>query len=149
MTNPFERLAAEQIANPVKSRMKAAETRRARSVEAEKKLAEDDKLLSLYRAARRKQFEALLAGPHGREIRGLISFMRTMTLSSAPALIAFMRKAAWVQALSEDERFVLLGLVSHGIARTREKAGLPPFDDGLPGEPLKAFHQIKEIVGVR
>jgi len=149
MSNPFSDLAQAQIANPVKSRMKAAETRRTRSQAAEKQLAEDDKLLSLYRAARRKQLEVLLAGPHGREVKGLVSFMRTMTLSSAPALIAFMRKAVWVQELSEDERFVLLGLVSHGIARTREKAGLEPFHDGAWGDPPRAFEQIKTIVGVR
>lgn len=147
--NPFSRLASEQIAAPVKSRMKAVETRRARSAQAEKDLLDEAQLLKLYRRERKKQLQALLDGPFGPDVRGLLSFMRTMTLSSAPGLIALVRKAIWIKALPEDHKYILLRLVSQGIARVREKNGLSPFDDPLPDQPDKAFQTVQKIIGVR
>lgn len=147
--NPFSRLANDQIAARVKSRMKAVETRRARSAQAEKDLLDEAQLLKLYRRERKKQLQALLDGPFGPDVRELLSFMRTMTLSSAPALIALVRKAVWIKALPEEHKYILLRLVSQGIARVREKNGLEPFDDGVYGEPPKAFHLIKNAMGVK
>lgn len=147
--NPFEELASKQIANPVKSRLKAVETRRTRSAEAEKKLAEGDRLLKLYKGEQKRQLQALLNGPFGRDVRGLLQFMRTMTLESAPALVALVKSVAWVRALPEDHKHILLRLISSGIAQVREKNGLPPFDDEIFGQQPKAFSQIKSVVGVR
>lgn len=147
--NFFSALAAEQISGPVKSRLKGVETRRARSAQAEKDLAEEAQLLKLYRRERKKHLQSLLDGPFGADVRGLMAFMRTMTLSSAPALVGMVRKSIWVQALPEDHKYILLRLVSHGIAKVREKNGLAPFDDGCWGEPPRAFEQVKQIIGVR
>ena len=147
--NPFEALADAQIANPVKSRLKAAETRRDKRARAEKELAEDEILTRQWRRWRREKLDALLAGRHGADIKGLIRFMDTMTLSSAPALLTLIERAAWIRNLSEDERHDLLTVIGSRITRLRIKAGLPPFDDGLPGDPPKAFEQIKDAFGVR
>lgn len=146
--NPFSRLAADQIAAPVKSRMKAVETRRARSAQAEKDLLDEATLLKLYRRERRKQLQALLDGPFGGDVHELLRFMRGMTLDSAPGLITLVREAVWIKALPEDHKYILLRLVSHGIVRVREKNGLAPFDDEIWGDKPKAFSQIKQIIGV-
>src|SRR4051812_23130197 len=137
-TNPFEQLAAEQISNPVKSRLKAVETRRARSAQAEKDLADDARLMKLYRRDQKKRLQELLDGPFGPDVRGLLEFMRTMTLACAPALIARVRSSVWIKALPEDHKYILLRLVSHGITRVRERNNLPPFADGVWGEPPRA-----------
>lgn len=149
MDNPFTALASEQIANPVKSRMKAVETRRARSAQAERDLADEARLLKLYKRERKKQLQALLDGPFGDDVRRLMAYMRTMSLDSAPSLVGLVKRAIWVKALSEDHKYILLRLVSHGIAKVREKNGLAPFDDGVFGEPPKAFETIKQVIGVR
>lgn len=149
MSNPFEALAEAQIANPVKSKLRAIETRRTNKARAEKELEEEDILARQWKRWRREKLDALLAGYHGKEIRGLIRFMDTMTLSSAPGLIKLVERSAWIQELSPDARYDLLRVISNKITRLRTKAGLPAFDDSLPGEPPKAFEQIKELMGVR
>jgi muconolactone delta-isomerase len=147
--NPFEQLAAEQTSNPVKAKQRAAEKRRAKSAQAEKELEDEGKLLVLYRRYKRQQVQSLLNGPRGPQVSALAAIMRTMTLESAPGLIRYARGSAWVTELSTDEKHILLGMIGRAITKVREKAGLPPFDDGLPGEPPKAFERIKTILGVR
>lgn len=147
--NPFLRLAADQISNPVKSRMKAVETRRARAAQAEKDLLDEAKLLTLYRRERKRQLQALLDGPFGADVRSLLSFLRSMELASAPTLIKRVRTATWIKALPVDHRFILLRLIGQAISRVREKNGLEPYHDGVWGEPPKAFETIKASMGVR
>lgn len=145
--NPFLRLATDQIANPVKSRRKGVETRRARAAQAEKDLLDEAKLLKLYRRERRRQLQALLDGPFGGEVRELLQIMRTMRLSDAPPLIQHARQAVWIKALPVDHKYILLRLISRAISKVREKNGLPPFDDGVWGEPDRAFETIKKEIG--
>ena len=147
--NPFEALAEAQIPAPVKARAAAVERRRARAAQAERDLRDEQILLKSYRAWKRAKRDALLSGPHRREVRGLIRFIESMTLSSAPALIALIERAAWIRTMTADERHDLFGIVARGITRCREKAGLPPFDDEIPWmqEP-KAASRIKAIMEV-
>ncbi|HEX2554218.1 MAG TPA: hypothetical protein VHL98_10980 [Microvirga sp.] len=147
--NPFEALADTQIVAPVKQRLKAAEARASRAAEAEKELRDEEKLGRLYRRWRRQKVEDLLTGSFGREVKGLLGFVRTMTLSSAPALIRLVEQATWIQAMPLDARFDLLQEISRLITLLRLREGLPPFDDDLPGEEPKAFFQIKDLMGVR
>lgn len=147
-SNPFEALAESQIANPVKSRMKAVETRRANREKAEKELEEQDILTRQWRRWRKKRLQALLDGPFGKDVRGLIRFMDTMTLSSAPAFLKVVTEATWAKEMSLNERHELLSVISARITKLRLKEGLPPFDDALFDEPPKAFEIIKEYLGV-
>lgn len=146
----FEQLAEAQTPAPVKRKMEWAEKRAAKAREAEKELKEQDTLSRLYRAWKQAKRDALLSGPHGREVRGIVSFLDSMTLSSAPALIGLVERARFVQLMTPAERADLLNIVNIGIARCREKAGLPPFDDELPWcEPPKASAQLKVMLEVR
>lgn len=126
---------------------KATQTR-ART-KAEKQLDEDEVLERMWRAGKKQQRVELMAGPHGKEIKGLMTFLRTMTLSSAPALIAFIERATWIRAAPTDVRHAVLEIVAKGIGDLRVKEGYERFDDALWDEPPKAFHVIKELVGVR
>lgn len=148
----FSQLAEAQTPAPVKRRQDAAEKRRAAAKQAEQDLKDQQTLSKLYRQWKEKKRHALLSGPHGKEVRGLVAFIDAMDLSSAPALIRVVQEGrGWIAVMSEDERHDLLGIIGIGIARCREKAGLPSFDDEIPflDEPPKAFTQIKTMLGCR
>ena len=151
--NPFEAVAASQISSPVRSRMKGVQTRRdnmsAAALQAEKRLAEKEILLAAYKKVQRAELRAFMFGEHGKEVRGLISFLRTMSLSSAPALLTFMGKAKWVAALTERERDLVWSIVFQGIARLRETNGLTFWEDALPGDPPKVFDEVETIIRPR
>ena len=117
--------------------------------DAEKELDEQGKLYRQWKAWRREKLDALLAGPHGREVKGLVRLMDTMTLSSAAALVQLIERAVWIKAMSPAERADLLGAIGQRITRLRERNGLTPFDDPMPGQPDGAFHRIKALLDVR
>lgn len=145
----FDEIAAEQMSAPVKRKLDASEKRARAKRQAEQELKDEGVLSKLYRRCKREQRDALLAGPHGRDVRGLIAFLDRMTLSSAPALIRLVEGAAWIRDMAINDRHVLLVIVSAGIVRCREKAGLPPFDDEIAWcEPPKAYSQIKTLMGL-
>lgn len=143
----FDEIAATQTPAPVQRKLDAAEKRARARAQAEQDLRDEQTLSKLYRRWKVQARDALLAGPHGREIRGIVAFLDGMTLSSAPALIRLIERAAWARTMGVDDRFVLLGIVSAGIVRCREKAGLEPYDDEIAWcEPPKAFSQIKTLL---
>jgi len=145
--NAFEALAEEQVSAPRKARMRATEARQ--KTAAEKQLDEEAQLLKLYRRQQRADVRTLLEGPFGRDVRGLMRILRTMTLESGPALVTIVRESTWLKTMPIDHKWFVLRLISRAITRVREAAGLPPFDDGLPGEAPKAFEQIKEILELK
>lgn len=145
MSNPFEALAERQTPAPVKRRNAQAQARAAAKIEQQD---ETTLLMKWYRDWRREQREDLASGPQGEHVAPILSFLRTMTLDSAPALLGMFEGADWIDSMSMPHRYTLLHLVGHGIVRCREKGGLPPFDDGIPWvEDRKAFHVLKERLG--
>jgi hypothetical protein len=56
----------------------------------------------------------------------------------ATALINFIDAGPWHGA-DRDTRFEILALVDAVIIARRERMGMPPFDDALPGQPDNAF----------
>lgn len=149
MTNSFEALAERQTPAPVKRRQEQAEKRRAAAAAAEQEQKDDLVLTKLYAAHKRKERDALLAGPHGENVSKLLAFLRRMDLDSAPELIGIVDDAGWIAVLTIDERHTLFGAMARAVARCRERAGLPPYDDGQWDEPPKALHQIKDRMGIR
>lgn len=145
----FEELADAQTPAPVKRKLDAAEKRVRAREQAEKDLKEQEQLSKSYRKWRRGQREALLSGPHGKDVRGIVAFLDTMTLSSAPALIELVRTSGWIGRLSRDERHVLLRIVNARIVKMRREAGLPELDDAIWDQPPKAYHVIRDLMEVR
>jgi hypothetical protein len=129
-----------QIAAPRKARMRAAENRAAR-----KALDERDQQVRAWRHWHREKLDEALAGPHGRMLGWLLRFLESMTLQSAPALIELLRSEDW-QSADDDTRFAALHAIDGAIMALRERHGLPPMDDALPGEPLTAFQIIRELL---
>ena len=147
--NAFEALADAQTPAPVKRKLDAAERRRAKARQAEQELKDEKVLSKMYRQAVAKERNTLLCGARGKDIANIIAFMKTMTLSSAPALIELVRDSGWIGSLEIRDRQILLSLINDGIVKVRESAGLPSHDDAIPWmEPPKAFHQIKTLMGL-
>ena len=130
--------AEQQIASPRKARTRAAEKRDAA-------LAERSNLHRGWRIWRRQRVEELTAGPHGAAVRALREFLAAMKLGDASALVAAVENGPWRDA-DADTRHEVLCLVDHAIIALRERSGLPPFDDRLPGQPPTAFEIIKGIL---
>ena len=144
MSNPFESYGDAATVAPIRRR----ELRRdsAMAIKAQKQLDEQAYLLKGYNSWVKERREALFAGPFGKECKALNSILRTMTPSSAPALISFIQKANWLKEADADTRHEVLAMVSNGITRVRLNAGLPPFDDAMPGEPDNAFLIIRDHI---
>lgn len=148
--NFFDMIAEAQTPAPIRRKEKRAEDRRALKEAAEKELEEQEALLRQYRAWRAQRKQALLDGPHGKDVRGIVQFLRTMTLSSAPGLLKLVERSVWIRTMSASDRADLLNIIGSGIIRCRVRAGLEPFDDEIPfAEPPKAFSQIKQMMDVR
>lgn len=148
MSNPFENYGEAATVAPVRRQQLNIEKRRDAKI-AQKGQAELDEkaiLLRRYNAWVRERREEIFAGPLGKEFRALAALLRTMTPSSAPALIKFIENAAWIRMADADTRHEVLAMVSNGITQTRLNAGLPPFDDALPGEADNAFLVIRNHI---
>lgn len=148
MTNAFDAYA--EATKPAwkarKERIAVKRTEARAKTAAERQLEENDALLRGYNAWLKERQETLLASPIGREVKGLLTFLRTMTLSSAPALVRLVETASWMRNAEPPTRAELLWLIDRGITRLRVREGLPPFDDALPGEPDSAFLTIREAL---
>jgi hypothetical protein len=140
--NAFLDLAERQIAAPRKARMRAAEKRAANKDKAE---IEREDLRRAYVQWRRERREALFAGPYGAAAQELDAFLKSMTLADAAKLIELVRRGPW-RSTEAETRLEVVALVNAAITRLRERNGLEPFDDGLPGEPPTAFQIVRELL---
>jgi hypothetical protein len=109
----------------------------------EQKLADDARLLRAWRRWHAEQLEETLNGPHGAAVARIIAFLKGMEPQSAPALITLLHEFDWSQ-MDADVRFVILHETNQAITRLRERSGLPPIDDPLPGQRENAFRLIRE-----
>jgi hypothetical protein len=109
----------------------------------EQEPADNAHLLRAWKRWHADQLEETLNGPHGTAVAQVMATLEHMTPDSAPALISLMRDFDWSQ-MSADVRLVVLHEINQAITRLRERAGLAPIDDPLPGQRLSAFLMIKE-----
>lgn len=65
--------------------------------------------------------------------------------SSATPLLAFIRRSDW-SSVSYDTRLTVLHQINDRITRIRERHGLSPFDDGVPGSRDNVFQIVRSIL---
>lgn len=94
-------------------------------------------LLGQFKRHKRKEHEGMLSGAHGKAYAELVAITKKLP-DSAKALVEYLRKP-WVEKLDRTERHICLSLISARIILEREKQGLSPMDDPLPGAPLNLF----------
>jgi hypothetical protein len=109
----------------------------------EKELADRTHLLRAWKQWHREQLEAALLGMHGAILARLMQQLKN--LGEARALVDAIAREDW-SAVDAEARQVALHEISTAITKLREKRGLKPFDDPLPGAPANAFQIIKSIL---
>jgi hypothetical protein len=136
MKNPFLDLAERQMPSPVKARLRATEARQSKHENEQRKLS------AYYRMWRQQELDDVLAGDDGAKLKALIEQLDALTLDTIPQLAAFVRANGWHTAAATT-LFVARRLASESIIRLREKNGLEPFDDPLPGEPAAPEQEVR------
>jgi hypothetical protein len=117
-----------------------------RSKARDQKLDADARLLRAWHQWHQEQFEQAVASPHGEVLEQLQAILEKLTLhSSSTTLLEFIEAQNW-KVMDYSVRLIALRLVNDSIIRLRERMGLAPFDDGLPGDRPNVFQTIKLIV---
>ena len=68
-----------------------------------------------------------------------------MTMESTTVLVEHVHTDGW-NSTDANTRFLALHLIGGAIVRTRERAGLAPFDDPLFDQPPDAFLILREML---
>jgi hypothetical protein len=66
-------------------------------------------------------------------------------LRTARELVNFISAQDW-SVVDDDTRAIVLHQINRAVTALRERQGLAPIDDALPGEPLTAFQIIRETI---
>jgi hypothetical protein len=111
----------------------------------QKKLADDARLLRAWRQWHREELEEVLAGPHGAMIERLMFMLGGLKSDSAPLLLAYVRGVDW-STVDYLTRLTVLHEINSAVTKLRERNGMSPFDDGVPGERENVFRIIRGIV---
>lgn len=114
-----------------------------RRTAAEQTPTNDQRLLREWRAWHHGELEEALAGAH----RGLFLQLTEHlgNLRSACELVQFIEAQDW-SAIDAHTRLVALHQINKAICALRERLGQFPIDDALPGESLRAYQLIRNIL---
>src|SRR5262249_6878422 len=100
---------------------------------------EQEKQVRAWEAWHRELLEEALAGVHRDVFERLME--RLKSLGEARALVDAIAREDW-SAVDAEQRAIALFEIDRAIVQLREKRGLGPIDDPLPGQPDNAFrHQ--------
>jgi hypothetical protein len=102
------------------------------------------------RELHRSRLDRLLGGRDGHRTCRLLAFLARMTLRDDAALLEHVRLEGWPDAELEARQDAF-SLINNKIVALRETAGLPPFDDPIPGSdaPANVFLKLREILGAQ
>jgi hypothetical protein len=118
---------------------------RTKSTKEQKKLADDARLLRAWRKFHREEREAVLAGPYSVTLGELFRMFANLKHVQPAQLIGFIGAIDWA-AIDYQTRLTVLHEVNAAITARRNRQGLNPIDDPLPGAPPNAFQVIRGIV---
>jgi len=111
----------------------------------QKKLADDARLLRAWKKFHREEREAVLAGPHATTLGTLFQMFANIECVRPAQLVGFIGAIHW-SAIDYQTRLTVLHELNTAITKIREKRGLEPIDDNLPGKPDTPFRTIKAIL---
>jgi hypothetical protein len=119
--------------------------RRRKQPKLDKELQDNGRLLRAWRKFHEDELTETLHGPHGAMIERLMFILRTLSADSAPLLLDFVRGVNW-SSVNYETRLTALHEINAAITKLREKSGLSPFDDGVPGQPDTVFRVVRSIL---
>lgn len=119
------------------------------SSEADKAIRERNRLLARYKAARRDHRRRLYQEPDGEKLHSFALQIGRYGIYDAQAFLAYVQEQArgWLATANPEMRYEARALVSERIQRVRVMAGLPPFDDPLPGDDEDLWQACKRELG--
>jgi len=118
---------------------------RPKSAKEQKKFADDARLLRWWKAFHREEREAVLTGPHATTLAELFRMFSAIKHVKPAQLVGFIDAIDW-SAIDYQTRLTVLHELNTAITKWRERQGLDPISDPLPGAPPNAFQVIREIV---
>ena len=113
--------------------------------ERERERAGDAKMFRAWKKFHREEREQALAGPHGAVVSELFRMLQNLQHLQPSQLIGYVQSINWA-AIDYATKLTVVHEINNAITAFREKQGLEPIDDGLPGQPATPFHTIKAIV---
>jgi hypothetical protein len=125
--------------------LKAECVMKRRSDKEQKRVIDDARLLRSWKKFHREEREAVLAGPHGSVLAELFRMLDHLECIQPSQLIGLARAIDWM-AIPYDVKLTVLHWVNNSITKYRDKRGLEPIDDNLPGQPDTPFRTIKAII---
>ncbi|WP_028164085.1 hypothetical protein [Bradyrhizobium elkanii] len=99
-----------------------------------------------YQRALRTESAAMLTGEHGADYRSLLALLNRLTPQCSRELLDYVKGARWIAACNLEQKQTVLSMIDMAITRARVCAGLPPFDDALPGEADNVFLIIRREI---
>jgi hypothetical protein len=108
----------------------------------DKELEDNARLLRAWRKWHAEQLEEALAGVHRDVLERLMEQLKA--LRSARELVGFIATQNWSE-VDADTRLTVLHQINTAIPKLREKSGMEPIDDPLPGQPDNASRIIKRL----
>jgi hypothetical protein len=115
-----------------------------RQSQKDKELADNARLLRAWRAFHCEEKAAVLAGPYARTLAELFRAFANIECVQPAQLVGLVGMINWSD-IDSTIRLTVLHELNSAIVRYREKRGLPPIDDPLPGEPDNAFRIVKKL----
>lgn len=111
----------------------------------QKKLADDTRLLRAWKKYHREEREAVLAGPHAVALNELFRMFKNLQHVQPSQLTGLARSIDW-SSLDSGTKLVVVHELNNSITAFREKHGMEPINDNLPGQPDTPFRTIKAIL---
>jgi hypothetical protein len=115
-----------------------------RQSQKDKELADNARLLRAWKRFHREERDVALSGPHAVTLAELFRMFSAIEHVTPAQLIGFIGTIDW-SAIDYQTRLTVLHEVNAMIAKFREKRGLEPINDPLPGQPDNAFRIIKNL----
>lgn len=118
---------------------------------AEKAIEERNKLYRAYRKQKHRELERLFADhTHGEQLRKFAATLGHFGPDSEDRLFSFVSREAyeWLRNAPDEIRFAALQMISSRCIRNNVRAGKPPLNDPLPGQPDDIFRLCKRELGL-
>lgn len=112
---------------------------------------EQDRLARNYKLAKKRQFLELCADPlHGEWFRKFVATLNHFDINDAPRMIDYVevQNRKWISGAAPELRAACLEAIGDRIVAIRQRAGLQPFDDPMPGEAGDVFQTCKKAMGL-
>lgn len=114
----------------------------------DKALRDKDRLYRNYRAAKRQQLDDLYSDLEwGDVLRKFVATLKHFGPEHAGRMVEYVNGHKLTRA-PENIRFAALEQCDYRITRIRQRAGLAPFDDPLPGGKDDVFRHCKRALGL-